>query len=221
MIVYMLRNTVSDKAYIGITQDLRHRVFQHKAAATAGDKRQLYQAIRKHGFDKFTVSVLNECADRDEARETEKSAIAQHDTYRMGYNMSPGGEGVNPEAIRGDKNPAKVPATRLKIKAAMLLQVEERRAQMILVNPMHNESSRDKVRDSKLGIPRTEALKAAISATRIALGTAAGENNPAAILTREVALLIRSSLISRKHLATTHGVSLSTVHAIKQGRIWK
>jgi len=55
--VYIFRNTVNDKLYIGQTiRDLNKRIYRHKYNAfNLMSDLPLYKSIRKHGFDNFEI----------------------------------------------------------------------------------------------------------------------------------------------------------------------
>ena len=88
MIIYQITNTVNGKTYIGKTQKTaeerfcRH-VYNHKHQNT-----HLYKSMRKHGVDKFKISVIEQ-VDGD-INEREKFWISK---LNPEYNMTLGGDG--------------------------------------------------------------------------------------------------------------------------------
>lgn len=93
MIIYKATNTISGKAYIGITENLHKRRIEHKCLANRGFQFHFYKAIRKYGFDSFNWEILEECDDRKSAANREIELIVEHDTFDNGYNGTKGGDG--------------------------------------------------------------------------------------------------------------------------------
>lgn len=89
--VYIVRNTVNEKVYIGKTQHFSKRKADHLYCARLGDKRPLYCAIREFGTDKFEFSVIEECIDESSAIEKEEYWISHFDSFNNGYNLTPSG----------------------------------------------------------------------------------------------------------------------------------
>ena len=94
--IYIIRNTVNDKVYIGQTHvSIKLRFQNHLSAARRGLDYVIGKAIRKYGEDKFYVELLEECL-IEELNEREKYWIAFFKAIdnRFGYNMSIGGHVV-------------------------------------------------------------------------------------------------------------------------------
>ena len=94
--IYIIRNTVNDKVYVGQTHvSIKLRFQNHLSAARRGLDYVIGKAIRKYGEDKFYVELLEECL-VEELNEREKYWIAffKATDNRFGYNMSIGGHVV-------------------------------------------------------------------------------------------------------------------------------
>ena len=94
--IYIIRNTVNSKVYIGQTHvSIKLRFQNHLSAARRGLDYVIGKAIRKYGEDKFYVELLEECL-IEELNEREKYWIAffKATDNRFGYNMSIGGHVV-------------------------------------------------------------------------------------------------------------------------------
>lgn len=96
MYIYLLRNRKTGKGYVGQTQrdDVAVRVDEHvKTAERYRERHQktpLYRAIRKHGWEAFDVSVLEEVADLALLSDRESHWIQQLGTLvPNGYNVYP------------------------------------------------------------------------------------------------------------------------------------
>lgn len=91
--IYIIKNTVNDKVYVGQTKvSLKLRFQNHLSAARNGKDYIIGKAIRKYGEDKFYIELLEECT-VEELNEREKYWIAFFNSTdnRFGYNISTGG----------------------------------------------------------------------------------------------------------------------------------
>lgn len=96
--VYLVTNTVTRKKYVGqTTTSVERRWIQHLSSAKKGSTYAIHQAIRKYGKGSFTV----ECLERVEGCYSDLLAAevrciqAQDCLTPKGYNLTPGGEGVD------------------------------------------------------------------------------------------------------------------------------
>jgi group I intron endonuclease len=121
--IYKITNTVNGKFYIGSSVNIDRRLSEHKSMLAIGTHRNpiLQRAWDKHGADKFTFEVIEECAnDRKVCFEREQYYLDLFKPFlEIGYNIETKASGgdtftLNPnkEAIRekirilnaGDKN---------------------------------------------------------------------------------------------------------------------
>jgi group I intron endonuclease len=94
MIIYLIRNTQNHKCYVGKTKrSLQQRWHEHVYASHKSNL-ILARAIRKYGRDAFVVSILDTCFSEDELNALERFWIEKLSTYKDGYNMTRGGDGV-------------------------------------------------------------------------------------------------------------------------------
>lgn len=94
--IYIIRNTVNNKVYVGQTRvSIKLRFQNHLSAARNGQDYVIGKAIRKYGEDKFYIELLEECLE-EELNEREKYWISffQATNNKFGYNMSIGGNSV-------------------------------------------------------------------------------------------------------------------------------
>ena len=91
----------ADKSYIGRTIDFESRRLNHFSYANRGLDYAFHRALRKHGFHNFNWEILESDIPDSEIVECEIYWIKKYDSYRNGYNMSGGGEGLG----SGDNNP--------------------------------------------------------------------------------------------------------------------
>ena len=98
--VYKIENQINHKVYIGQSIDIHKRWYEHKSAAFNPHEpryeAQLSYAIRKYGLENFQFDILAtlppELYSREALNELEKYYIALYDSFRYGYNATPGGE---------------------------------------------------------------------------------------------------------------------------------
>lgn len=91
--VYIIRNLINNKIYVGQTKTPKRRYWCHFAVARSGNTRPLYASIRKHGKENFSFEVIEECAD-DLINEREQFWVAHFDSFNpeKGYNLTRGGD---------------------------------------------------------------------------------------------------------------------------------
>lgn len=92
-IIYLARNTVNGKGYVGqTTQELKARRRQHLNDTHSGSSLPFHRAIKKYGENAFTWPVLMVCDSRDDLDATEQAYISILRTRPpTGYNMNDGG----------------------------------------------------------------------------------------------------------------------------------
>lgn len=84
----------NDKKYVGITcRTIKKRAGKDGYCYTQHDCK-FARAIKKYGFDFFTVETLAEGLSKEEANELEKYYIKKYDSYKNGYNDTLGGDGL-------------------------------------------------------------------------------------------------------------------------------
>lgn len=110
--IYIIRNTVNDKCYVGQSVDYKTRFRKHKEEAKRAKYKYrsvLYDAMNELGFDKFYVEVLESGVENYDEREI--FWIKELNTLDPnGYNLAPGGieplhlTGVNHHGARIKNN---------------------------------------------------------------------------------------------------------------------
>lgn len=93
--IYIVRCYVNGKMYVGQTtyDDYKKRIHNHFRRAASGSNKspKFYNAIRKHGREKFYHGVVCECSTREELDRTEDEMITRFQTIEHGYNLMRGG----------------------------------------------------------------------------------------------------------------------------------
>jgi len=82
MIVYKITNTVNGKCYIGITaKPLQVRWMAHLTQMRQGNKRTLYNALRKYGFKNFAIEQMDCASTVEELSLLEKQYITKFNSF--------------------------------------------------------------------------------------------------------------------------------------------
>lgn len=95
--IYKITNDVNGKVYIGKTNySIEKRFKEHcrDAIRERCEKRPLYSAMRKYGFEHFHIEQLEEVS-LDDASERERYWIEYYKSFHNGYNATMGGDGKN------------------------------------------------------------------------------------------------------------------------------
>jgi group I intron endonuclease len=112
-IIYMHRNIVNKKVYIGITNNPKRRwrlngIEYRPPKSENQNGRRFWNAIEKYGWDSFEQTILEKDLSFDEAIEKEKQYIEKYDATNKskGYNVSKGGNGglvysEHPKGMKG------------------------------------------------------------------------------------------------------------------------
>ena len=88
--IYKIWNEDNDKVYIGQTSvGIKIRWSQHLSNYMTNNA-VLYRAMRKHGAGIFHIEQIEEC-ENEKLNEREKYWISYYDSYKNGYNSTPGG----------------------------------------------------------------------------------------------------------------------------------
>lgn len=94
--IYIIRNTVNSKVYVGqTTMTVHERFMTHMKPSTSKQKRgyKLYMALNKYGRDNFYVETLETDIPLEDLDNKEIEYIAKFDSYYHGYNSTKGGDG--------------------------------------------------------------------------------------------------------------------------------
>ena len=88
--IYKLTNLINGKSYIGQSIDIERRIKNHLVYCYE-DTSAIHKAVKKYGASNFSWEILEECT-IDELDSLERKWIAYYDTYKNGYNLTPGGK---------------------------------------------------------------------------------------------------------------------------------
>ena len=102
--IYLWRNKVNQKLYVGQAKDFKRRTKEHKCASLNKNRKYdynlpLHKSIRKNGIENFEICILEfDLNDYDEMNEKEIYYIEKFDTLaknKKGYNVASGGGNAN------------------------------------------------------------------------------------------------------------------------------
>lgn len=93
--IYRFLNITNGKSYIGRSNDLKHRYYEHINLLRKGIEpcTKLNRAWQKYGEDSFVYEVLCYC-EEDMLNTLEKQYIQKYDSFKNRYNCTKGGDGI-------------------------------------------------------------------------------------------------------------------------------
>ena len=89
--IYIIKNIVNDKVYVGQTWTPVARRFIYHKVPTNKSCIKLHNALNKHGRDNFFVECIADCSDQKTADYLEANYIIEYDSIKNGYNIREGG----------------------------------------------------------------------------------------------------------------------------------
>lgn len=110
--IYKYTNKINGCIYIGQSVNIEQRKYCHRSSAynkKANDyNSQFHQAIRKYGYDNFDFEIVAELTQEEVSKqllnELEIYFISYYNSYKQGYNATPGGDGKGKDGSRGSLN---------------------------------------------------------------------------------------------------------------------
>lgn len=110
--IYLIRNNVNNKVYIGQSVDIKRRIGEHLRSAQPekyskkserDTNTPIHKAMQKYGIENFEVQILEKCS-RETLNDKEIYWIQIFDStnYNKGYNITSGGQ--NNFALKGEKH---------------------------------------------------------------------------------------------------------------------
>lgn len=90
--IYVIRNKINDKVYVGQTWGkIKRRFVVHCQKSTSNNCVKLRRAIDKYGKENFSIELITTCYTQVVANFYEKYFIHQFDSIKSGYNVLEGG----------------------------------------------------------------------------------------------------------------------------------
>lgn len=111
--IYKFTNKINGKCYIGQSIQLEKRKREHKYNSFHKNSNeynsQFHKAIRKYGIENFDYEVLEFLEEKEyttkKLNELEKKYINYFNSYKNGYNATPGGDAIGENSrMVGEKN---------------------------------------------------------------------------------------------------------------------
>lgn len=223
-IVYLIRNNVNGKLYVGKSSDKIDRWKEHRRIArngpiTHGPKYSyLHGAITKYGVENFSFSILESHDLEENALDGEMAHIARLKSLNYSlYNLTDGGEGTSgykhlPESKR------KMSLSRLGKQRGPLSVEAKLKISISKKGKLPSRRTVENARQSNLGKKRSEKTKRLISAS------GSGERNPMAKLTWAKVDMIRDLFrrgITLTELAIQFETTQSNISLICRNKRWK
>ena len=92
MIIYKLTNLVNGKLYIGQTiKTWKQRKAAYNTAIKSKNNQRIVNALRKYGWNRFSVEIIDKASTIEELNKLEEHYIAYLNTVEEGYNTTNGG----------------------------------------------------------------------------------------------------------------------------------
>ena len=113
MFIYCVKNNIDNKVYVGASRraSFRKRIAEHKSRSfSKRDAREtpLYCAIREHGWDAFSFSILEKCKTIKQLYAAEQRWIESFQSSSWhGYNLTSGGLGT-PDYVFSESHRKKI-----------------------------------------------------------------------------------------------------------------
>lgn len=92
--IYKHTSTITNKSYIGVTNNLNRRWNRHMWDVRHGSQLKFHRAIRKHGENTWDTIILCTAFSKDDALYLEPILIKEHNTVAEGYNIDVGGGNI-------------------------------------------------------------------------------------------------------------------------------
>jgi group I intron endonuclease len=221
--VYMIKNKINSKVYIGKTNDLEERWNKHLSDARCepeGKYFVIHRALNKYGVENFDFSMVEEMPTEPEIFEREvywiafyKSNICRYGNA-FGYNLTDGGEGASGH-VHSEMSKLKMSkASKGKPKS------EEHKSSLRLAHTGKVLTDEHKANIGKSGRGKKRTNKSKENYRQSKLGT----KNPSAKLNetqvKEIKILINKKELSDSQIGTIFGVNRKTINDIRHGKTW-
>lgn len=207
--IYLIRNLLDQKTYVGQTGDLRMRWYSHQSGARTNKDHLLYRAMRLYGIENFSFEMIEECDD-SHVNEREAFWISHHQSTdrNFGYNLLLGNLVFHRHT---DESKAKISAA---MKNRYFSPQHRKRLSRSSKGRKHTLEAKQKMSAAKLGkcprdLPEIQAKRWS------------SEGNPRATTTYEIAKQIRDHHATTNEsiasIARQFSLSYKTVYGIIRG----
>lgn len=217
--VYVIKNKINNKVYIGKTSNLKTRWQKHLSAARLNKNAFLiHRAINKHGKENFEFSSIDESDSEFLILKKEeywinfyKSNIYIHG-HLYGYNLTNGGEGIS-----GHKHSDEA-KLKMSIASKGIFKSKDHKNSLSLahMNKTLTKKHKENIGKAISGKKRSKLSKLKYSISK------SGENNPSAKLNKIKVIEIKKLLLilTIKEIAKKYKVSNRAILDIKNNKTW-
>lgn len=91
--IYKIINDINSKVYIGKTTRSLQTRFKEHIENTSNCNSAIYAAIQKYGQNHFSIQLIEDNISDQELNQKQRYWIAAYNSYKNGYNLTPGGDG--------------------------------------------------------------------------------------------------------------------------------
>jgi group I intron endonuclease len=192
--IYLIRNVVNDKSYIGQSKVPQKRWVRHKYdAITRLIDSPLYRSIRKHGVNNFTFSIIDQSEEDDLIDHLEIFWIQKlkSNNLNYGYNLESGG--CNNKIV----------------------SQETKNKQSISAKKRYTLETQNKLRESK----KTEQSRK--NSSKSSLGSNNGRAIVNEMIVKEIRRLWETNDYKQIELSEKFNLSTSTINHIVKRYTWK
>jgi group I intron endonuclease len=173
--VYLVKNRLNEKCYVGVSVNIHSRWRQHKYWAKNKEVvSKITNAIKKYGVENFEFSIIELC-DKDLFEEKERHWIKKYDSVLSGYNLTYGGsirKIVSDETrLKMSKSKIGVPKSeshKKKIAEANGSKESREKFSKLNLGRKLSDETKKKMSESKKGFRHTEEAKKKMGAASIA-----------------------------------------------------
>lgn len=145
--IYCIENLVNGKKYIGLTNDISRRKYEHFSHLRCGIHKNfhLQNAWNVYGEENFIFYVLEECLpDVIDEKERYYIALYMSDNEEFGYNIEPGGHAVK---ILSDATKQKISES---LKGREFSDEHRRKISQSNIGRIVSEETRNKIRENRV-----------------------------------------------------------------------
>lgn len=91
--IYKISNDFNNKVYIGKTsRELNIRFHEHEINSS-GCNSYIHNSIKEHGIEHYKITLIEDNIFDEKINERERYWISYYNSYKNGYNLTPGGDG--------------------------------------------------------------------------------------------------------------------------------
>ena len=227
--IYLIRNKVNNKVYIGQSIDIKRRIKEHIRSAqpekySKKSKRDsntpIHRAMQKYGIDNFEIQILEKCS-KEKLNEREIYWIQIFNTTdnNIGYNLTTGGQ--NNFALKGEEH-SQAKLTQSEVNEIIKLL----KSNNLSILEIAQQFSVSKSTISMINTGKTWKNDALSYPLKKVNDSSKGEKNPQSHFSEKEVMLIRkmySEGITYKNLPLElkQKASESAIRAIQYGKTYK